>query len=218
MPTNFLTLPRELRDIIYELCLLIEKPVRPLGDSLYKWGLTPGILGTNKTIYNEARLLLYQNRFDFTDTIPWCISTFAERIGRNNADCVRHVYINFPEFNDLELGNVSIKERYTRIIDSIQGSYANLKTLMMSRNRVYPIEYYYYDEADSKLLTEMLTVANIHFSAISSLQGILIEVYGGIFFGPQRDVARKQYEGQGWTVIEKGSISELGMSRSMISD
>ncbi|KAL5354595.1 hypothetical protein ACLOAV_000684 [Pseudogymnoascus australis] len=209
MPTNFLTLPRELRDIIYELCLLTEEPVRPLGDTLYKWGLTPGILGTNKTIYNEARLFLYQNRFDFTKTIAWCISSFAERIGRHNADCVRHVYIDFPEFNGVELGNITIKERYTRIIGSIQGSYANLKTLMTSRNSACPTIYVYHNADDLKLLTETLTVANTHFRAISSLQDIIIEVYKRvIFFGPLEDLARKQYERQGWTIIENGSISE----------
>ena len=67
MSTNFLSLPRELRDQIYEHLVVHREPIDPWVDYNRRYKLTPGLLRANETIHHEASLLLYtQNRFDFT--------------------------------------------------------------------------------------------------------------------------------------------------------
>jgi hypothetical protein len=143
MPVNFFTLPRELRDKIYELCLLLDEPINPWDgfcrepdnpwDDLHLYhDLAPGLLGVNKTINSETRFLLYRNCFDFTTANPEMLSSFLETIG-NNADCIRHVYVNFPSLYNLSPGYVSFGEDDTRIFASIQSSCVNLRTLTTSR-------------------------------------------------------------------------------------
>lgn len=70
MPISFLTLPRELRDMIYKLSLLREGCILPWDHSYYGRGLSSGLLLANKIINREAAMILYQNRFDFTNLSP----------------------------------------------------------------------------------------------------------------------------------------------------
>src|SRR6267378_462517 len=74
---NFLSLPGELRNRIYKL--------------------TPGLLRTSKTVHREASSLLYsQNRFDFTEVSLKMAASFLEKIGRINANSIRHIILLFP--------------------------------------------------------------------------------------------------------------------------
>lgn len=66
MSANFLELPSELRNRVYELCLLHEETINPWMDYNQPQELTPGLLHANKTVHREASSLLYaQNRFNF---------------------------------------------------------------------------------------------------------------------------------------------------------
>src|SRR5882762_3499104 len=96
---NFLSLPGELRNRIYELLVLHQEPINiseylslpgELRNRIYK--LTPGLLRTSKTVHREASSLLYsQNRFDFTEVSLKMAASFLEKIGRINANSIRHI-------------------------------------------------------------------------------------------------------------------------------
>ncbi|OBT77924.1 hypothetical protein VF21_04311 [Pseudogymnoascus sp. 05NY08] len=116
MPANFFTLPRELRDKIYELCLLLEDPIEPYPGSSRRRELSPSLLGVNKAINREARLVLYQSRFDFTVTMSKYVSSALKRIGRDNAECIRHIYVEFPPFSSLKPGNIALIEEEADIL------------------------------------------------------------------------------------------------------
>lgn len=213
MPASFLTLPRELRDKIYKLCLLIEGPVRPLGGSGYGWDLSPGLLRVNKIIYNEARLFLYQNRFDFTMTLAFCISRFLDKIGRDNADCIRHIYVDFPIFCNLELGNITFKHKNDDgILPTIQNGCANITTLSTSRYITYPIHDLFNSLDDPEIVAEALAVIDTHFrDFFPSLKDIIIEVYEN----DPSDFMRKQIENYGWIIVTKDPIRDWDSDMSL---
>src|SRR4051794_5133597 len=105
MPTNFLSLPRELHDNVYEQLLVLERNVsQPWFNYFHFNELTLGFLCANKTIHLEACLILYgKNRFDFTIGNAEDISGFLNQIGRNNASYLLHLIIDFPRFSNLDL-------------------------------------------------------------------------------------------------------------------
>ncbi|OBT84907.1 hypothetical protein VE02_06542 [Pseudogymnoascus sp. 03VT05] len=199
MPANFLSLPRELRDKIYELCLLPEEPNNPWdndsngSDDSDEGDLSLGLLGANKAINCEARLILYKNRFDFSLASPEDLSSFLEKIGRKNADCIRYIYVEFPVLHNLELGNVTIDADHTRALDSIQGYCTSLKTLTTSRRSTSAMELELDCLDNPKIVAEALTLVNNRFRAISSLKDIIVELNE---YNLEDDM-REQFENQG---------------------
>lgn len=203
MPSNFFSLPRELRDMIYKLCLLNNDPMRPFGYRCHICEVSPDLLQVSKRIHNEARLVLYQNRIDFTNAAPSFISTFFGEIGPDNADCIRHVYVQFPNFCDLKVGNVTIDAQWTEGLKSIQRGCANLRTLTISQCGVYPMESLFGNFYDKEVVAETLTLVNTLFRAtFPSLQDIIVEVYEN----DPNGYIRNQVENQGWTVIARDTI------------
>lgn len=112
MSSNFFSLPRELRDRIYELVLLQQELIDPWMLQNLQQKLNPELLHVNKTIHREASSLIYaQNRFDFTMCTPGHVASFLGRIGRNNAGYIRHICLGFPKFIHLALDNVILEGR-----------------------------------------------------------------------------------------------------------
>ncbi|KAK7916902.1 hypothetical protein PG985_010510 [Apiospora marii] len=98
---NFPDLPRELRDLIYQFCLVHKKPVDTCRYLQYTrppiYGLAPNILRVSKAVHREASPVLYsQNIFDLSKRSCDTVSRFLYRIGSNNADQIRHIKIAFP--------------------------------------------------------------------------------------------------------------------------
>jgi len=50
---------------------------------------------------------------------PEDVASFLRTIGRDNADCIRHVCVNFPKFLYLELGDVTLEEGSIGILANI---------------------------------------------------------------------------------------------------
>jgi len=210
MSANFLKLPGELRNRVYELCLLRQEPVNPWIDFNLRQELSPGLLRANKTVHREASSLLYaQNRFDFTMATPEDVASFLGTIGRNNADCIRHVCVNFPNLRDLEPGNVTLEEGSDGILANIQSGCANLRMLTTSLYSTYAMELRLDALDNPKIVTEALTLVNTRFRAISSLQDIIVEVYED---GPS--YIRKKMENHGWTVSTTEYVEEWDLDRS----
>jgi hypothetical protein len=211
MLTSFLKPRREVRDRVYELCLLHEEPLDPWTNYNQRQELTLGLLRANKTIHREASLLFYaQYCFDFTMATPEDVASFLGIIGRNNADSICHVYINFPNLRDLEPGNVTLEEDSSSTLANIQSGCVNLSTLTTSvygtNAMVLKLDALDYP----KIMTEALKLVDARFRAISFLQEIHVEVYKD---GPS-DYIRRKMESHGWTVSITEYVEEWGSGRS----
>lgn len=194
---NFLDLPSELRNQVYELCLLHKEPIDPWKDYNPQQELTPGLLRANKTIHHEASSFFYaKNCFNFTMGTHENVALFLGTIGRKNAGCIQHIYVHFPNLRDLELGKVTLDEGSISIFANIQSSCANLSTLITSLDSTNATAL----ELDAldfpKIVTEALTLVNTCFRAILSLQDIIVEVYEN---SPSEHMKREM-ESHGWTV------------------
>lgn len=166
------------------------------------------LLCTNKTVYCEAGSLLYQNRFNFTMAGPGDVSSFLEKIGRNNAAYIQHIHVEFPSFvfSNPESDNVTLEEDDCSILTSIQSSCTNLRTLTTSRSSTSAMEFRLKALDDPKIVTEVLTLVDTRFRAISFLQDIILEAYKQ---GPS-DYIRRQIKNHGWTVVPTGDAGSVG--------
>jgi len=197
MSSNFFSLPRELRDQIYELVLLHQEVIDPWVDYDRRQKLTPELLHVNKTIHREASSLFYaQNRFDFTMGTPEDVASFLGQIGRNNADYIRHICVGFPKFLYLDPGDVTLEDDSVGILANIQSGCANLSTLTTSLYSTNAMELRLDALDNPKVVTEALKLVNTHFRGLSSLEEIIVEVYED---GPSDHIRRKM-ESHGWTI------------------
>ncbi|TVY19295.1 hypothetical protein LARI1_G004808 [Lachnellula arida] len=211
---NFRDLPSELRNRIYELCLLHQEPIDPWTHHYPRQDLTPGLLLANKTIHREANPLLYaQNRFDFTSAAPEDVASFLGTIG-HNAEYIRHICINFPSLRHLEPGNVALEEGSIGIFAHIQSRCANLSTLTTALNSTNDTVLQLDALDHPKTVTEALTLVDTCFSAILSLQYVIVQVYED---GPSGYI-KSQMENLGWTVSETEYVDEWGSERSFDDD
>ncbi|KAK8016088.1 hypothetical protein PG993_014277 [Apiospora rasikravindrae] len=194
--STFLSLPRELRDQIYELCLLHPEPFDPWSSYGQLHELTLGLFRLNKAIHTEACSLFYaHNHFDFTSVTAEKVVSFLEVIGRN-AGYIRHVLVDFPEFLYLDPGDIALVAKDIDIIASLQRNCTNLSTLTTSLHTTHHMEIRLDTIEHPKVATEALKLVDTHFKSIPSLQDIIVEVYE---FGPN-DYIRRQMVRQGWTI------------------
>ncbi|KAI4277007.1 MAG: hypothetical protein L6R38_005521 [Xanthoria sp. 2 TBL-2021] len=206
--SNFFSLPREIRDQIYELVLLDQEPIVPWFYYNGRHKLTLALLRANKTVHHETSSLLYaRNRFDLTIGTPENVASFFARIGRKNADHIRHIYVDFPRFLRVEPDNVTLYDESAGILANIQSSCVNLTTLTMSRSCIYDMEVDIKAQDNPKVATEALELVNTHFRAITSLQEIIVEVYED----EPSDHIRRSMESHGWTIR---TISHVEMEGS----
>lgn len=197
MSVNFFSLPRELRDRIYELVLLHQELIDPWVDYDRRQKLTPKFLHVNRTIHREASSLFYaQNRFNFSMGTPEDVASFLGQIGRNNADYIRHICVGFPEFLCLDPGDVTLEDNSVGILANIRSGCANLSTLTTPLYSTNAMELRLDALDNPKVVTEALKLVNTHFRAISSLQEIIVGVYED---GPSDHIRRKMAS-HGWII------------------
>ena len=211
MSSNFFSLPRELRDRIYELVLLHQELIDPWAGRYGGEKPTPELLHVNKDIHREASSLFYaENRFDFTNGTSEDVASFLRQIGRNNAGYIRHICVDFPKFLNLEPDNVTLDDDSVGILANIRNGCANLSTLTTSLSSTNAMELNL-DALDSpKVISEALNLVNTHFRAISFLQKIVVEVYED---GPS-DYIRRQMESHRWTISVVEYVEEEDFDRS----
>jgi hypothetical protein len=102
MPANFLSHSGELCNKMYNHHLVLEEPIDPWYGN-YGLVLNVNLVCANKMIHREASSLLYaQNRFIFTGCDSELIARFLNKIGRNNANHIQYICIDFPNVRDLE--------------------------------------------------------------------------------------------------------------------
>jgi hypothetical protein len=204
MPFGFLSLPRELRDQIYELALWHQKSTKfwsPSSDLL-----TPGLFRVNKAIHYEVTSLFYSHTcFRFTQRAAENVSDFLGLIGRNNADCIRHICVGFPKFNYQEPGNfldfsVTLKDTSVGILTNIQSGCANLSTLTLHKGGSATRDLENYALEEPWVITGVLKLINPFFRAMSSLQWIIIDLAVNDLYGRTdlNNLILKEMESQGW--------------------
>lgn len=210
MSSNFFSLPQEIRDQIYELVLLHQELIDPWVDGNRRQNLTPGLLRANKAVHREVSSLFYaRNRFDFTMGTPEDVASFLGQIGRNNADHIRHICVDFPAFLYLEPGDVTLEDDSVGILGNIQNGCANLSTLTTSLHSTNSMELRLDALDNPKIVNEALKLVNTHFRAISSLQEIVVEVYED---GPS-DHIRREFKSHGWTISMTEYLEEDDFDR-----
>ena len=130
MSLNFLDIPAELRNIIYEHLLVFQHSVEVFWEAYRFLERYPQLLLANKAVYHEANPLLYaKNCFDFAICTSDRIDSFLNQIGRINASHIRHTNISFSKFRYLDQGNAALKDNSIRILAKIQSDCTNLSTL-----------------------------------------------------------------------------------------
>lgn len=179
MPANFLNLPSELRNRIYELCLLKREPIWIRSHEHDKLAIP--LFCVNKTVHAEASSFFYaQNQFVFYHSNPEFIIAFLGLIGRKNAGCIRYVHVTF--FSHFKAGAVPLREYQIGVIANIQNGCANLKTLAISLWSKLICDYKINLGAlgNPTVVTEILKLVDARFRAISS-QKTAVWVYEDYF-------------------------------------
>ncbi|KAL9039999.1 MAG: hypothetical protein Q9180_002192 [Flavoplaca navasiana] len=169
--------------------------------------LTLGLLRVNKTIHSEASLLFYsQNRFEFPPKTR-AVTSFLKTIGPSNAENIRHIYVDFPEFSDIYNGDFTLYEESVSILNTIQSSCANLSTLTTSQMSSDFMQFTLKRLGNPKVTTGALEMVNSYFRAIPSVPEIIVEVYDDI----PDDFIRMEMKSLGWKIVAVHEIKEGGL-------
>lgn len=193
MPTNFLTLPGELRNKIYSYCLVRGETITPW--HVYH-DLTPGLLCVNKMIHHEARSILYGcNRFDLIAPTSGAITQFLDKIGLTNANHLECIRIEFPLLLYLYF-YIHLNVDSLRILTKIQDHCTNLKTLIMSPDSTDVMESRLQVVNKAKIVPEAIALVDVQLRKIPSLQEIIVEYHPD---GPSTLIGREM-RNYGWVI------------------
>lgn len=200
---NFLSLPSEIRNRIYELVLVHDEPVHPFKPpwSIIRQELTDtsGLFRASKTIHREASSMFYmRNHFDFTNCVSWDIASFLQQIS-SHAAYIRHIRIDFPRFGSgLKVGKFVLGEESANTLANIRSDCPNLSSLTTSLFSTSVMEDKLGRLRKLEVITEMLRLVNTCFRAISPTQEleIIVEVYEDSVSAHIRDTMRDC----GWTI------------------
>ncbi|KAF0644306.1 hypothetical protein FPSE5266_03429 [Fusarium pseudograminearum] len=192
--TNFLRLPGEIRNTIYEFTLLDSLPIRPFFGRNFR--ISMALFRVSKTINQEATQFFYShNVFDFSGYSLASQVFFLNQIGVRNASYIRHVIIDFPDFLDLP-SNVALDEQSLGILESISTSCTGLSTLRTSLESTTFMEIVFSYPFEYNIATKALQLVDTHCRALPSRPEVILEVFG---HAPS-DSLRTVMETQGWTL------------------
>ena len=181
---SFLDLPSELRNRVYEQCLIFHRPIKPARHEImgirfnldHTPALAPELLCVNKKVHREASPLLYaQNCFDFEKVTTDDVVMFLATIGNKNADYIQRILIDFPILT------------YQRPRCAFMWT-----TLNCTASQVLLLDILNSPTITTKALTKIYT----RFGAILSLRNTLVGRYKE---GSSEEIVKK-LERFGWTV------------------
>ncbi|KAI6090691.1 hypothetical protein F4821DRAFT_22492 [Hypoxylon rubiginosum] len=208
--TNFFSLPRELRDQIYELCLLREEPLNPSVAFCPTWKTTTGLFRTSKAVHSESSWVFYsRNCFNLVATPAVGFAAFIGAIGRN-ANYIRNLRVYFPMFSCLDPGKVALEDGSSSILATIQNSCTNLSTLTTSAGSSNAMELSLDALDHPKVAAEALKLVDTQFKAISSSPEIVVELYEDC----ASDYIRRTMESHGWRISIVENMEEEGSDGS----
>lgn len=183
---NFLSLPIEIRNNIYQKVLALPQPLHlfqypgyPVESFIpgkpYPWLV---LLYTNRQISEKVKAVLYRfNSFTFQKVENSSVlETFIKSILHFNTGSLSHLYINFPATENIH-SEISLREGSLQRLQLLQkecGSLPKLEVLIYSGNFKLLIE------QDSSPVREVLSEINREFGYIYSLARIIVRVYSGL--------------------------------------
>ncbi|KAL4886857.1 hypothetical protein BJY04DRAFT_176722 [Aspergillus karnatakaensis] len=201
MRANFLSLPGEIRNTIYNHVLVSEEPLAPGGINS---SIAPKILLANKTIYNEAASLLYsENTIDLAEYAPREISSFLCRIGPGNARNIHCIRLDLSCFiyNAEYFWTAGENDSDLRALALIRTSCPELKTLVLSQHLYWQLELELEASASNEHIEGVLRSLDARLRAFTSLETIVAEV---VYGAPGYSVLVAQMEGYGWKASSEG--------------
>lgn len=206
---NFLDLPIEVRNRIYEIVLVIlhplylfQEPGSPVEtfapDRPLQW---LALLHTNRQIYVEASAVLYAiNHFHFVDITQrqvGVLRSFLDCIGYVNAASLSHLCINFPiaESIDDQPGKVRLRDDSLESLKLLQDKCTNLSTL---ETVVHYKNSSFFTRTD-EFLREAFSQIDAQLKAIPSLKRIIIRI--AVNDRVPTSSAMDLMQGFGWLVL-----------------
>lgn len=203
MPTNFFTLPGELRNKIYKYCLVRDKNINLWRLYSYR-DISAGLLRVNRKIHHEAVSILYGcNCFNLIDESPELITLFLDEIGPTNANHLECVRIEFPHLQD-HYDEVCLKGNSLRILATIQDHCTSLKTLRMSSYYMGVMGLSPSARQSPEFLAKAMALVDAHLRKIPSLQEINFEAS---WDGECTDIERAMGN-LGWTINVELRVDE----------
>lgn len=205
--SNFLSLPINVRNNIYERVLAVPQPLHIFQDTgcpvesfipgkPYQW---LALLYTNRQISAEAKAALYRvNSFMFQDvdrrpSNDSPLEAFIRSIGPSNAGSLSQLCINFPVTENVH-GEIKIREDSLRRLKLLQKECTNLttlETLVFSESSKFLIE------QNVNSVREIFWEINTQFRCISLLERIIVRIYTGSL-----PTSVKEFlQGLGWAVL-----------------
>ena len=114
---TFLTLPREIRDVIYDFCGFFEAKQIKCGHSNHFNEFETRILYVCRQIYQELQPRLYGSKWFELDMTP---RDLVEKFGVRNAGCIRRLSINWTVL-DLYARVDAVEELQLQAEESLRG-------------------------------------------------------------------------------------------------
>jgi len=200
----FFKLPPELRDQIYELCLLYPKAIHPgYYFNFQRWHIAVKLFYVSKAVHREASSFFYsKNCFDLT-RLEDVEASFLTAIGRN-ADYIRHVCIDFPWFRTLEPVNIALFDLSLSWVVKLQNSCPNLATITTSLSSSDYLEWKLDELGHPEVVDKALEMVDTHFRAISSLPKIIIQLWKK----RAKEGIRRKMESRGWRIKTTEYVEE----------
>jgi hypothetical protein len=180
---HFFDLPTELLLKIYSELLVHTIRIEFLDSARITdgLGLYPALLRVNKSVYNEARPLLYsENRFLLREYNPgrWCtnlerfVSTF-----RSQMKFIHHITINFPAgvVDSDHPGKARLLEGHVKALEVIRDTFSGITTIefLLSEQSRF-MEWDPEDPRYSPIEAEVLDLIDIHLKDIPSLKNLIV--------------------------------------------
>ncbi|MCJ1439227.1 hypothetical protein MMC27_008618 [Xylographa pallens] len=208
---NFFSLPREIREKIYERVLIVAHPIYLFQepgsrveafapDKPFRW---LSLLYTDRLIHKEATPVLYgMNNFCLVDTTPQQIGLlqdFLKCIGFVNAGLLSHLCINFPVTENVggQTGKVKLRDDSLHSLKLLRDQCTNLTILETFVHRKNSKGLVYADQDNSQFIQDGLSQINSQFKAISSLNKVIVRIHEGT---PIPSVI-EMMQGLGWVVL-----------------
>ena len=201
MSFNFLGLPPEIRDRVYEHLLIQQKPIRLLDR---RQELTVGLLRVNKLVHREASALLYtKNHFNLSADPDHeeAEVEFLKTIGKENAGNIKHIRMRLPwvenfdiEDEGLTLEDFCFQDDSDSLFTIMKRTCTKLRSLTMSRSSIRDFDFSLVLLRNPEMAITVIKRFNAKIRAIPSLQEIIVEVKEFLVLND----AREQMEACGW--------------------
>jgi hypothetical protein len=203
MPTNFLSLPSELRNIIYELdltrCYTNGKRHHCWCPHEIHTNPIPGLFFVNKRISLEASSVFYAAIcFDLSIYHMPELVEFLERRGRQNTSFISRIRMPFPNFQDLSADGMTLGGESEAALAAIRDHCPNLRTITTTRGSGDWMEIKLTRLKDDGAVAKALDLIDERFRAVASLPEIMVELDEGNRTSPIRTEMRRR----GWRIVE----------------